>query len=342
MRIAIDVMGGDHGPGVVVAGIKNALQAPGNDGIRELFLVGQQPEIKRALSEHACSDRRLQIVHASEVLTMEDKPVAALRKKKDCSMVRAIELVKDGKAEAIISLGNTGGLVAASTLKLRQLEGVDRPAIATVMPSTKGRFVLLDAGANPECRPVHLLQFALMGKVYSREMLGVARPRIGILSNGTEEMKGNDLTREASKLCRQAEMNFIGYVEGHDLFADNNVDVVVTDGFVGNIVLKTCESMGKSILRILKQELTANPLRQVGATLAQGAFRTIKKTMDPEAYGGAPLLGLNGNVIKVHGSARERVVANAIRQTVEAVTHRVNQHICQEIARAHERFAVPA
>lgn len=341
MRIAVDVMGGDHGPDVVICGVKHALRAAGHERIEQLFLVGQQAEIKRALHEHGCSDRRLSIVNASEVLTMEDKPIAALRKKKDCSIARAIELVKDGQAEAVISLGNTGGLVAAATLKLRQLEGVDRPAIATVIPSTKGHFVLLDSGANPECKPQHLVQFAIMGNVYSREMLGVHRPRVGILSNGREEIKGNELTREAAKLCQQIDFNYIGYVEGHDLFADH-VDVVVTDGFVGNIVLKTCESMGKSILRILKRELMANPLRQMGATLAQGAFRSIKKTMDPEAHGGAPLLGLNGNVIKVHGSAKERVVTNAIRQTMEAVTHHLNRHIREEIARANQRFAQAA
>ncbi len=334
-------MGGDHGSSVVMTGIKQALLAPGNERIEELFLVGLRSEIEAGLAALRCSDRRITIVHASEVLTMDDKPVAALRKKKDCSMVRAIELVKDARADAIISLGNTGGLVAASTLKLRQLDGVDRPAIATVMPSTKGHFILLDAGANPECKPSHLVQFAIMGHVYSRDMLGIARPRVGILSNGAEEIKGNELTREALQLCRRLDLNFLGYVEGHDLFNDQ-VDVVVTDGFVGNIVLKTCESMAKGILRILKRELTANPLRQVGATLAQGAFRSIKKTMDPEAHGGAPLLGLNGSVIKIHGSAKERVVANAIRQTVEAVTHNLNQHIRDEIARANARLTPAA
>ncbi len=341
MRIAVDVMGGDHGSSVVVAGVKQALHAPGNERIEELFLVGQQAEIKHTLTAIHCSDPRATIVHASEVLTMDDKPVAALRKKKDCSMARAIELVRDGRAQAIISPGNTGGLVAASTLRLRQLDGVDRPAIATIMPSTKGHFILLDAGANPECKPMHLVQFAIMGHVYAREMLGVARPRVGILSNGTEDIKGNELTRSALEFCRKLDLNFLGYVEGHGLFNDE-VDVVVTDGFIGNIVLKTCESMGKGILRILKRELTANPLRQMGATLAQGAFRSIKKTMDPEAHGGAPLLGLNGNVIKVHGSAKERVVANAIRQTVEAVAHQLNQHIRDEITRANARLSPAA
>lgn len=341
MRIAVDVMGGDHGPGVVVAGVKQALQTRGHERIQSIFLVGQKDEITRALSEHDCSDRRIEIIHASEVLTMEDKPIAGLRKKKDCSIARAIELVKDEKAEAIISLGNTGGIVAASVLKLRPLEGVDRPAIATVIPSGLGRFVLLDAGANPDCKPIHLVQFAIMGSVYAREMLGVARPRVGILSNGSEEIKGTDLTREALKLCQQIDLNFIGYVEGRDLFNDA-VDVVVTDGFVGNIVLKTCEGMAKGILGILKKELTANPLRQFGATLARGGFRSLKKTMDPDEYGGAPLLGLNGNVIKVHGSGRERVVANALRQTVEAVAHQVPQLIRAEITHANERLVVPA
>ena len=341
MRVAVDVMGGDHGPGVVIAGVKRALRTPGHERIEQLFLVGQKSEIEAALKAHDCSDRRLQIVHASEVLTMEDKPIAGLRKKKDCSMARAVDLVKDGKADAVISLGNTGGLVAASTLKLRPLEGVDRPAIATIIPTPNGSFVLLDAGANPECKPIHLLQFAIMGRVYAREMLGVAQPRVGILSNGTEEIKGNELTREALALCQQVDLNFLGYVEGHTIFNDT-VDVVVTDGFVGNIVLKTCEGLGKGILQILKRELTANPVRKLGALIAKEGFRSLKNTMDPEAHGGAPLLGLNGNVFKVHGSGRERVVANCILQTVEAVSHHVHERIREEIARAHEKLAVPA
>jgi glycerol-3-phosphate acyltransferase PlsX len=245
-------------------------------------------------------------------MTMEDKPLDAVRRKKDCSMVRAMELVRDGKAQAIISPGNTGGLVAAASFKLRRLDMVERPAIATVMPSATSEFLLLDAGANHECKPVHLLQFAVMGNVYSREILGKQSPRVGVLSNGTEETKGNELTRESAKLCRQADLNFIGYVEGHDLFADK-VDVVVTDGFVGNIVLKSIESIAHAILQMVKQELKASRVRQFGAMLARGAFRKLKQRMDPDAYGGAPLLGLNGIVIKAHGSAKERAIMNAIR-----------------------------
>jgi glycerol-3-phosphate acyltransferase PlsX len=338
MRIAVDVMGGDHGSRVVVAGVKLALEAHLN--FTELLLVGKESEIRGVLPKALARDARLIVVHAGEVLTMDDKPLEAVRKKKDCSMVRAVELVRNGQAEAVISTGNTGGLVATATLKLRRLEAVERPAIATVIPSTKREFVLIDSGATPECKPIHLLQFAIMGHVYSREMLGHKRPRVGILSNGSEAGKGNELTREAHKLCQAAELNYIGYVEGHDLFADR-VDVVVADGFIGNIVLKTCESMGRAILRLLRTELTADPVRKFGALLAGGALRNIKHRMDPEAYGGAPLLGLKGHVIKAHGSAGAKAIMNAIRVATEAVDHHITDMIQHEVAIANERI-VPA
>jgi glycerol-3-phosphate acyltransferase PlsX len=336
MRIALDAMGSDHGCRMMVAGAKLALEAL--PSIDTLFLVGREPEVRTALAQAHCHDPRIQVVHASEVLCMDDKPVIALRRKKDCSMLRAIELVKDGKADAVISTGNTGGLIAAATIRLRPLACVERAAIATVIPSLKHEFVLLDAGANLDCRPIHLVQFAVMGSVYAREILGRNSPRVGILSNGTEATKGNELTQETLRLCGHANLNCVGYVEGHDLFSDH-VEVVVADGFVGNIVLKTCEGMGKAILQLLRRELTANPLRKFGATLARGAFRHIKQRMDPDAYGGAPLLGLNGNVIKAHGSARERAVMNAIRVATESVRHRLNDMIVSEVSRANERLA---
>lgn len=336
MRIAVDAMGGDLGCGVVIEGVKLGLEA--HPGIAELHLVGDQQEIEATLARAHCRDARVKVVHASEVLTMEDKPLDAVRKKKDCSMVRAIELVRDGKAEVVISRGNTGGLVAAATLRLRRLEGVDRPAIATVIPADCSEFVLIDAGANPECKPLHLLQFAIMGSIYSRELLGHPKPRVGILSNGTEETKGNELTRDAARFCQLTDLNFIGYVEGHDLFSDR-VDVVVADGFIGNIVLKTCESMGKAILRLLKRELTATPLRKFGAALARGGFQNIKRRMDPEAYGGAPLLGLNGTVIKAHGGASAKAILNAIRVATESIQHQICESIRREIAQANERLA---
>jgi glycerol-3-phosphate acyltransferase PlsX len=336
MRIAVDVMGGDHGCAVVVEGVRRALEA--DPKISTLFLVGDQREIESALGMTHCHDLRVQIVHASEVVTMSDKPVNALRKKKDSSISRGAELVRDGQADAVISLGNTGGIFAAATFKLGRISGVDRGCIAAIMPRQDNEFVLLDAGANIECKPLHLAQFAVMGSVYSREVLGRKKPRVGILSIGTEDSKGNELTLEAFKLCKGLDLNFIGNIEGHDLFKDR-VDVVVCDGFVGNVVLKTAESLAVAVFSMLKRELMRNPKRQIGAYLAQNAFHAIRRRMDPEVYGGAPLLGFNGMVFKAHGSARERAIASALRVTTDAVNHRVNEIIAREIASANEKLA---
>jgi phosphate acyltransferase len=335
MRIAVDVMGGDHGCGVVVNGVKLALEA--DQRISSIFLVGQEDKIRPALQTAGLNDRRIEVLHASEVLTMDDSPVEGIRRKKDSSMVRAIDLAREGKVDALISPGNTGALVAGS-MKLRRLEGVERPAITVRMPSRTGDFVLLDAGANPVCEPRHLAQFAVMGDVYAREILGHAKPRVGVLSNGSEESKGNDLTREAARLCALLDLNFIGYVEGFHLF-DDAVDVVVADGFTGNVVLKTAESLGYAMMQMLKAELTATPLRKFGAMLSRGAFRSLKRRLDPEVYGGAVLLGLNGNVIKAHGSSRERAIMNAIRVAAEEVQHGLTDVIARRIATANERLA---
>ena len=329
-------MGGDHGCTVVIEGVKRALEA--DYKISAIFLVGAQTEIHAALTHVGLHDRRVHIVHASEVLTMEDKPVTALRQKRDCSIARAVALVHESKADAVVSLGNTGGIFAAATLKLGRIPGVDRGGIATVIPTPDHEFVLLDAGANIECKPVHLVHYAVMGSIYSCEVLGYKHPRVGILSIGTEDSKGNELTLEAFRLCKQIDINFVGNVEGHDLFEDR-VEVVVCDGFVGNVVLKTCESLATAMFAMLKRELTKNARRQLGALLAQNAFRAIKRRMDPEAYGGAPLLGFNGTVMKAHGSARERAIMNALRVTTEAIQHHVSQTIAREIARANERLA---
>jgi glycerol-3-phosphate acyltransferase PlsX len=336
MRIVVDVMGGDHGCGVVVEGVRQALAA--DRKITHIYLVGRQEQIRPALAAARLNDPRVEVVHASEVLSMEDKPVDGLRRKKDCSIARAVELVKDGKAEAMISPGNTGGVVAASTIKLRPLPGVDRPGIATVIPAPDNSFVLLDSGANVECRPLHLAQYAIMGSVYSREILGYQRPRVGLLNVGTEDIKGNDLTLEAFKLCKQIDINFVGNVEGHDLFT-NRVDVVVCDGFVGNIVLKTCEGLAMGIFAWIKREMKMNLKRRLGALLVRGALRAIKRRVDPDVHGGAPLLGLRGNVMICHGSAREHAIMNAVRVSSATVHHHVNDLICREIAQANERLA---
>jgi glycerol-3-phosphate acyltransferase PlsX len=335
MRIAVDVMGGDHGCGVVIAGVKRALEE--NKTISAIFLVGNKDEIHSALPPRGFRDHRVRVIHTTEVITMEDRPVVALRKKKDSSIARAAELVREGKADAMVSLGNTGGIFAAATFKVGRIAGVDRGCIATVIPRQGNEFVLLDAGANVECKPLHLAQFAVMGNIYSREILKRKKPRVGVLSIGTEDSKGNDLSLAAFKLCQKLDLNFIGNVEGHDLFKDH-VDVVVCDGFVGNIVLKTSESLAVAMFSMLKRELMSNTKRQIGAYLAQSAFQVIRRRMDPEVHGGAPLLGFNGMVFKAHGSSRERAVASALRITAEAVQHQVNQTIATEIARANEKL----
>ena len=336
MRMAVDVMGGDHGPGVVIEGARLALQA--HPSISELFLVGREDEIKMGMSHAGLRDSRVKVIHASEMLTMDDKPVEALRRKKDSSILRAVDLVKEGKADALLSPGNTGGIVVASTIRLRPLEGLDRPCIATVIPAPKNEFVLLDSGASVQCEPIHLLHFAIMGSIYSREILGYKNPRVGILSNGTEANKGTEMTQEAARLCKMVDLNFIGNVEGHDLFHDR-VDVVVCDGFIGNIVLKTLESFAKGLTGWLKDEISRNPKRMLGALLAKGAFRTIKRRIDPDTRGGAPLLGLNGIIFKAHGSARERAIMNGIGEAVQAAEHHLTEIIRNEVAQAGLRVA---
>lgn len=335
MRMAVDVMGGDHGPGVVVDGARLALQAC--PSITEMFLVGKEDEIKSAMRSSGLHDSRARILHASEILSMDDKPVEAVRRKKDCSIVRAVGLLKERKADALISTGNTGGILAASTIGLRLLEGIDRAAIAAVIPTQHGEFVLIDAGASVECRPNHLLHFAVMGSIYSREVLGRKNPRVGILSNGTEANKGTETTQEAFKLCKMTDLNFIGYVEGHHLF-HQGVEVVVCDGFIGNVVLKSLESFAKGLYGWIQHEISQSPKRMLGGMLVKGALRTIKRRMDPDAAGGAPLLGLNGVVIKVHGSSRERAIMNGIGRAVQSVEHHITEMIVRETGQYNQRL----
>jgi phosphate acyltransferase len=336
MRIVVDVMGSDHGAETIIEGARLALQS--SMSITQMFLVGRQEEIQAAIEKTGFRDPRVSVVPATEVLSMNDKPVEGLRRKKDCSILRAVDLLKEGLGDALVSPGNTGGIVAASTIRLRPLAGLDRPGIATVIPGPKNEFVLLDSGASVECRPMHLLHFAIIGSIYSREILGYKNPRVGILSNGTEANKGTELTLEACKLCKMADLNFIGNVEGHDLFNDR-VDVVVCDGFVGNIVLKTLESFAKTMAEWVKAEISKNPKRKLGALLVKNALVNIKRRIDPDRRGGAPLLGLNGTIIKAHGSASATAIANAIGECAKALQHRLNEMIESEIAKANAQIA---
>jgi len=313
-RIALDAMGGDLGPSEVVYAAKLALSDTrlGTD----LTLVGNPEVLEPLLNQHGLfSHPRLSLHAASEVITMEDKPIQALRRKKDSSMARAIELIKTGEAGAVVSCGNTGALMAGGTLRLRTLDGIDRPALAAIIPRANGHFILIDAGANPEAEPRHLAHNALLGSHYARVILGVAQPRVGLLSVGTEEGKGNALTKTTHEILKRAGaegiINYVGPTEGFQAFTDH-CDVAVCDGFVGNLLLKSWESLAKFFKATLTSELKANSLRLAGAALSRGAFKALKARMNPDVYGGAPLLGLRGNVLKAHGSSNRHALHAAI------------------------------
>ena len=333
MKIALDAMGGDFGPPNIVGGAVMALKEYPH--IQKLFLVGDTPRIETELKQHGCNDRRIEIVHATQVVEMSDGAVDAVKRKKDSSVSRAVDLVKKGDASAIVSAGHTGAAVAATTIKLRTLPGVDRPGIAAVIPSETNIFVLIDAGANSDPRPDHLVQYAIMGSVYSRHVLGYSKPTVGLMSIGDEDVKGSDLTKEVFKMLKQSGLNFRGNIEGHDLFADP-VEVVVCDGFVGNVILKTCESIGDAIFKWLKHELMKSKTRMAGAYLARNAFLTIKKKVNYEEYGGMPLLGVNGICIIAHGASTPLAIKNALRVAAESIEQQVNPHIVEEVRRYHE------
>lgn len=339
MKIAVDAMGGDFAPQNIVAGACAALRQDGP--IARLFLVGDKARIEAELAKHGPPDPRIAVVHASEVIAMDDAPVQAVRRKKDSSMSRAIELVKRGEADAVVSAGNTGALLTAAHLKLRTLAGVDRPGLACLIPSPQNVFVLMDAGANLEPHPINLVQYAVMGSLYSQQAVGYKRPRVAVFSIGAEEMKGNELTLEAHRLLKQTHLNFIGNIDGHDLFA-NVADVIIADAFVGNAVLKTVESTARLVSTWLRQEIQRNPWRLVGGALARGAFRTLKRKTDPDEYGGAVLLGINGICIKAHGSSSPKAVMNAIGIAVRFVEGQFNEHIVAEIKLLNERFSQTA
>lgn len=336
MRLAVDVMGGDHGPEELLQGVKLGLAA--EPGIEKVAVVGLPSEVEPLLDRiQLRGDRRVEFHPASEVITMDDDPAVALRRKKDSSVLRTLELVRGGEADAAISPGNTGGLYAGACIRLGRLEGVVRPTIACVLPSFHGAWVLVDGGANPECTAEHLMQFGVMGSAYARALLGVKAPRVRVLSNGSEDGKGTELTREAVQLMRRAGIPDAGYCEGYDLFLDG-VDVAVCDGFVGNIVLKTSESLGKAVRGMLKEELTANPVRKAGALLAKGGLKRIAERMNPETYGGAPILGLRGWVFKVHGSARRNSVRHAMHQALRCVDLRLGETLASELAAVASRL----
>jgi len=336
MKIALDAMGGDFGPPNLVTGAVMALREYRH--INKLFLVGDTVQIELELKKLGCNDGRIEIVHSTQVVDMSDRAWSAVRRKKDSSVSRAVDLVKRGDADAIVSAGHTGAAVAASMIKLRTLEGIDRPGIAAVLPTQFNVFVLIDAGANIDARPEHLLQYAIMGSVYSRHVLGYKKPAVGLISLGEEDVKGTELTKEVFQMLKRTGLNFRGNIEGRHLFEDP-VEVVVCDGFVVNVILKTSESIAVAIFKWLKDELTRSKIHMVGAYLARKAFRVIKDKTNYEEYGGMPLLGVNGICIIAHGASTPLAVKNALRVAAESIEQQVNPHIVEEIRRYHETTA---
>ncbi|MEI8138920.1 MAG: phosphate acyltransferase PlsX [bacterium] len=334
MRIAVDAMGGDFAPREIVAGA--VLAARELKDLTSLVLVGQEEVICQELKAYGPIPPKLVIRHASEIIGMEETPALAIRKKKDNSISRMMDMINAGEVDAAVSAGNTGAMVVAATLKLRTLAGIQRPAIATVMPTMGRPIVLIDAGANTDCSPELLAEFGIMGSVYAREILGQPNPVVGLMSIGGEDSKGNETTKEAFRLLSAAPVNFRGNVEGHDLFL-GETDVVVCDGFVGNVVLKTSESVAHTIGAWLKKEFKANPIRILGALLLRGALKSIKKKMDPEMFGGAPLLGVNGVCIITHGSSSRTAIYHAVRVACESVGHHVNDRIIEEARKLHNK-----
>jgi glycerol-3-phosphate acyltransferase PlsX len=326
-------MGGDLGPEVVVAGAADAARI--HPGRLEVLLVGQRERIEPSL--HIFGDNRssVEVVNATEVIQMSDPPALAVRKKKDSSIAVAARLVKEGRADAIVSAGNTGAVVASALVTLGRLHGISRPAISTLWPNKKNGAVVMDVGANYECTPKNLLQFAIMGEVYARYQLGVDNPRVGLLNIGEERSKGNELVRDSYNLLEQECSNFVGNVEGRDVF-EGAADVVVCDGFVGNIILKFSESMYSFLAHMVKTEISRGFIAKAGALLMKGAFDQVRAQLDYAEYGGAPLLGVNGVTIISHGRSSSRAIKNAILAARKSIETEINRHIEERLKGARD------
>jgi glycerol-3-phosphate acyltransferase PlsX len=332
-------MGGDLGPSEIVEAVKLVV----GEDVAPIILVGDEAVLNPLLDlAGLAGNSRVKVVHASEVITMEDKPLQGLKRKKDSSMVRALDLAKAGEAAVVVSCGNTGALMAGGTIKLRPMPGVERPALAAVIPRQEGFFILIDAGANPDATPVQLMHNAVLGANYARVLLGAEAPRVGLLTIGTEEGKGNAVITETHELLKRLEgiIHYVGPIEGFQVF-ENHVDVVVCDGFVGNTLAKTWESLARFIKGMIREELGRNPLRQAGGLLAKGAFDALKGRLNTDRYGAAPLLGLRGNVFKAHGSSNRHGIAAAIRGADKVIRMDLYQHTSDDLARANNLLAPP-
>jgi glycerol-3-phosphate acyltransferase PlsX len=329
MKIVVDAMGGDRAPGIVVEG---AVQAARDLGL-EVILVGQRGAIQAEMSLYDTAGLPLTVHHASQVIEMDEHPAAAVKAKKDSSMIVGMDLVRRGEGDAFFTAGNSGGALAAALFRLGRIRGIKRPALSTVFPSQtpQGYCFLLDIGANADCKPEYLVQFALMGSIYAERVLGVPHPRVAIVSNGEEEGKGNQLVQDTTPLLKNSGLNFTGNAEGKDIVW-GLADVIVTDGFTGNVVIKLAEGVSKLLLDVLKEEIMSRSVAKVGAVLAKPAFDAVQRRLDYREYGGAPLLGVDGVVIVGHGRSDAKAIRNAIRVAAQTVENGVLEAIKQGLA----------
>lgn len=332
MRIAVDAMGGDLGPRPCVEGAVAACQRFNI----EVALVGKERHLKRLLSARRSADSRIEIVHADEVIGMADSPRDSLRKK-DSSLAIAVRLVKEGHADAVISPANTGAFLAHAQMGWRTLPGIKKPAIAAMLPTLHDRVVVVDSGAVVDCKPHQLVNFAIMGSTYAREILGRVNPRLGLLSNGEEETKGNEVTIQTHRLLRKTGLNFLGNAEGRDLFT-GDYDVVVCDGFVGNVVLKTAEGLAKTVTELMKREAKKSASTMVGGALFIPVIKAVKRRTDSDEAGGAPLLGVNGVAIICHGSSNGKAIMNALRVAAESVSRHLVQRLGEDLEKYHAQM----
>ena len=328
MKLVIDAFGGDNAPGAVIEGVCAALSQWDDFSV---ILTGRESAIREELTKNGLKDMsRIEIVNAEDVISCDEQPTVAIKKKKDSSLVRALDIMARAEASCLISAGSTGALLTGATLIVRRIPGVKRPALAPVIPTAGKPFLLLDSGANADCKPEYLSQFAIMGSAYMEGVMGVKDPAVGLVSNGSEEAKGSELTKAAYPLIKESGVNFKGNCEAREIFS-GDYDVIVTDGFTGNVILKEAEGFASALFSIIKRELTSSFVTKLGAGLAKPAFRRVKKVMDYSEYGGAPLLGINGGIIKAHGSSDAKAFVNAIRQARLYVSGSVTEKIASRI-----------
>jgi glycerol-3-phosphate acyltransferase PlsX len=333
VKIAVDGMGSDNSPHSEVEGSIAAAQEFGV----EVLLVGRKELLSPLLKEKGGAGLPIEVCHASEVVAMDEKPTVALRRKKDSSLRIAAEFVRDGKAVGLVSAGNTGAVMAISKMVIGVVPGVDRPALAAIVPTLTGHAILIDVGANVSCKAHHLVQFAVMGHLFSKKIIGVNSPRVGLMSVGEEETKGTDLIKEVHKALKEVRLNFIGNVEGRDIF-NGRADVIVCDGFTGNVALKTSEGLIEAAVMLLREELSRNIQAKIGALLSLPSFKRLKKRLDYSEYGGAPLLGIRGVSIICHGRSSSNAIKNAIRVAKEFADNKLNARLEAELSQL-DRYA---